>query len=60
MLREIGISIYPDHSDPKQDQIYLEKAATLGYTRVFMSMLEVSPENQTATLEKFSQIIHCA
>ncbi|HCO73207.1 MAG TPA: DUF871 domain-containing protein, partial [Enterococcus sp.] len=39
MKREIGLSIYPDHSDPLLDQDYLKKAAALGYSRLFMSML---------------------
>lgn len=41
MKRELGISVYPDHSDPQADRDYIKKAAELGYTRIFMSMLEV-------------------
>lgn len=47
MKREIGLSIYPDHSDPLLDQDYLKKAAALGYSRLFMSMLEVSEGKET-------------
>lgn len=42
MKRELGISVYPDHSDPQTDRDYIKKAAELGYTRIFMSMLEVT------------------
>ncbi|KRL83645.1 DUF871 domain-containing protein [Ligilactobacillus apodemi] len=55
MKRELGISIYPDHSDPQADQSYLKKAAKLGYTRLFISMLEVN--NKTKVSQKFSEII---
>lgn len=56
MKREIGLSIYPDHSDPLMDQDYLKKAAALGYSRLFMSMLEVSEGKETVK-KKFSSII---
>lgn len=59
MKREIGISIYPDHSDSYQDQQYLQKAAKLGYTRLFMSMLEIR-EGKEKVREKFQSIIQYA
>ncbi|MGX7328489.1 DUF871 domain-containing protein [Enterococcus bulliens] len=59
MKREIGISIYPDHSDPKKDQEYLTLAASLGYKRLFMSMLEVT-EGKEKVQQKFSEIIYFA
>lgn len=59
MKREIGISIYPDHSDPKKDEEYLKKAASLGFSRLFMSMLEVS-DGKKAVEAKFKKIIALA
>ena len=59
MKRELGISLYPDHSDPKKDRTYLEQAAKLGYTRLFMSMLEVK-EGKQKVKEKFKSIIEYA
>lgn len=59
MKREIGISIYPDHSDIERDKEYIALAAELGYTRLFMSMLEVSDGVETVKA-KFSDIIHYA
>ncbi|AZP04419.1 DUF871 domain-containing protein [Jeotgalibaca ciconiae] len=56
MKREIGISIYPDQSDPEEDKKYLKKAASLGFQRLFISMLEVS-EGKEAVKKKFQQII---
>ena len=59
MKRELGISVYPDHSDPQTDRDYIKKAAELGYTRIFMSMLEVT-EGKEKVSEKFGSIIHYA
>lgn len=56
MKRELGISIYPDHSDPQKDKEYVKKAAALGYQRLFMSMLEIS-DNKDAVTKKFKEII---
>lgn len=56
MRRELGISIYPDHSDPQEDRQYLKKAAELGFTRIFMSMLEVT-DGKDKVREKFQGII---
>lgn len=56
MKRELGISVYPDHSDPQQDRVYIKKAAELGYSRIFMSMLEVT-EGKEKVAEKFKGII---
>lgn len=39
--RTLGISLYPDHSDFEQDRAYLDIAAQAGFTRLFVSMLEV-------------------
>lgn len=56
MKREIGISLYPDHSDAEKDREYIQKAADLGYSRIFMSMLEVT-EGKEKVAEKFKGII---
>ena len=59
MKRRIGVSIYPDHSVYEHDAVYLLKASKLGFTRIFMSMLEVS-EGKEAVSRKFSRIISYA
>ena len=59
MKRELGISVYPDHSDPEKDKAYIKKAADLGFTRLFMSMLEVQ-DGKEATAAKFKNIISFA
>ncbi|WEV37402.1 MupG family TIM beta-alpha barrel fold protein [Lactobacillus sp. ESL0677] len=54
-MRHIGLSIYPDHSDEKQDEQYLLLGEKYGFTRIFMSMLEA--KNVAATKKKFQHII---
>ncbi|MDR0921241.1 MAG: MupG family TIM beta-alpha barrel fold protein [Lactobacillales bacterium] len=57
MRRNLGVSIYPDHSDVAQDKAYLRLANSYGFTRIFMSMLEVT-EGKEAVKEKFQSLIH--
>lgn len=59
MKREIGISVYPDHSDIETDKAYIKKAADLGFSRIFMSMLEVTDGKEKVS-EKFKGIINFA
>ncbi|NMA74993.1 MAG: DUF871 domain-containing protein [Bacteroidales bacterium] len=54
MKRRLGISLYPNNSNLKDDIEYLEKAASFGFDRLFISMLEL--ENET-TLPKFKATI---
>lgn len=56
MKRRLGVSLYPDHSNIAEDQVYLDLAATYGFSRVFMSMLEVT-EGRAAVAQKFKKII---
>ena len=39
MKRSLGISLYPDHSDPQKDRDYIETAHQYGFSRIFMSMI---------------------
>lgn len=59
MKRRLGVSVYPDHSDLEEDKRYLKKASDLGFTRIFMSMLEVS-EGKEKVKEKFQGLIRYA
>lgn len=59
MKRALGISLYPDHSDPIKDQEYLQLAQRYGFTRIFMSMLEVT-EDPLIVKQKFQKLIHFA
>jgi len=57
--RTLGVSLYPDHSNPDEDKKYLKLASKYGFTRIFMSMLEVS-EGKQKVADKFSDLIHFA
>lgn len=57
--RQLGVSVYPDHSDLKTDKAYLKQAADLGFSRVFMSMLEIK-ENKTKVIQKYQDLIQYA
>lgn len=54
--RRIGISLYPDHSDFAANQDYLQRAAKAGFSRIFMSMLEVS-EGKDQVTHKYQALI---
>lgn len=57
-FRQLGLSIYPDHSDFSKDKDYLALGKKYGYSRLFMSMLEAN--DILATKQKFSRIIAVA
>jgi len=54
-MRQIGLSIYPDHSNELADESYLLLGEKYGFTRIFMSMLEA--KDVQATEDKFKKII---
>ncbi|KAF1304513.1 DUF871 domain-containing protein [Enterococcus saccharolyticus] len=59
MKRQLGVSVYPDHSDIEQDKAYLTLAHKYGFSRIFMSMLEVT-EGKEAVSQKFKELIFFA
>lgn len=56
MKRALGVSVYPDHSDIEKDKAYLKKASECGFSRIFMSMLEVT-EGKEVVKERFKSLI---
>lgn len=55
-MSELGISIYPSKSNYQEMADYIKLAASLGYTRIFTSMLEVA-DNPNETVQAFKAII---
>ena len=55
----IGISIYPLNSTVEENKAYIEKAAKLGYSRVFTSMLELDSHKEKALnqVEKYRELL---
>lgn len=58
-MKKIGISIYPEKSNYSDDCLYITKAADLGYSRLFISLLEITG-NQKEILDNFKKIIFFA
>ncbi|KAF1300966.1 DUF871 domain-containing protein [Enterococcus sp. JM9B] len=59
MKRKLGVSVYPDHSEMEVDKAYLKQAQKYGFSRIFMSMLEVT-EGKEAVQKKFKELIFYA
>ena len=55
-MRQLGLSIYPDHSTFEADKAYLELGHKYGFSRIFMSMLEIKGSVEE-TKNKFQKII---
>lgn len=53
-MRSLGLSIYPGHSKFEGNAHYLDLDHKYGFSRIFMSMLEVqgSPEETKAKYKK--------
>ena len=55
-MRKLGLSIYPDHSDFEKNKAYLELGHKYGFSRIFMSMLEVQGSVEE-TKAKYQKIV---
>lgn len=55
-MKKTGISIYPSKSNKEKDILYISKAAELNYTRLFISLLEITDDQHTL-LSNFKEII---
>lgn len=55
-MKKIGISIYPSKSEKEQDFLYITKSAQLGFSRLFISLLEINADQQTV-LTNFKETI---
>lgn len=58
-MKKIGISIYPEKSTFDEDVLYITKASELGFSRLFISLLEINGDQQRI-LEQFKTIISFA
>lgn len=56
----LGIALYPDQTDFKEDQAYLQLAKQYGYQRVFMSMLQINMENPKQSIKRLTETIQYA
>ena len=58
-MKKIGISIYPEKSTFEKDSLYITKASELGFSRLFISLLEINGDQQLI-LDQFKAIISFA
>ncbi|EMA6344178.1 DUF871 domain-containing protein [Bacillus cytotoxicus] len=57
-MRQLGISIYPEHSTVEKDKEYLTLAHQYGFTRVFTCLLSVDGDKETIIKEFKETISH--
>ena len=55
-MGELGISVYPSRASVADNIAYIEKAASYGYTRIFTSLLELTPD-MNDLLDQYKQVI---
>lgn len=58
-MRELGISIYPGHSELEKDKEYIKLAAKYGFTRIFTCLLSVAGDKEKI-VESFKETISYA
>lgn len=54
-MRRLGISLYPDKSELIEDQAYVMMAKKLGYTKVFMSFLQIDIQNPQRSIKRIKE-----
>ncbi|MGR5296639.1 DUF871 domain-containing protein [Vibrio mediterranei] len=57
--KQLGISVYPQHSDLNEINTYISKASEYGYTRLFTCLLCADGEKGD-TFEKFKSVVNHA
>lgn len=55
-MKQIGVSIYPSKSYIQEDKEYLKLASKFGFSRIFMSLLEITGDTDEV-INKFKEII---
>lgn len=58
-MRELGISIYPGHSEMEKDKEYIKLAAKCGFTRIFTCLLSVDGDKEKI-IGEFKETINYA
>ena len=56
-MHKLGISVYPDKSPKEEVYAYLEKAAKLGYTRIFTCFLSIPEDQRESYLVEFKEFM---
>lgn len=56
-MHSLGISVYPDKSDISEVYAYMEKAAQLGYKRIFTCFLSIPDDKRESYLVEFKEFM---
>jgi len=59
MKRKLGIAISPDHSYFANEEAYIKKASEFGFSRIFMSLLEITGKKEEV-ITKFRKLTKLA
>lgn len=58
-MRQLGISVYPEHASLEENKRYIETAAKYGFKRIFTCLLSVEGDKETI-IREFKDMITCA
>ena len=56
-MHKLGISVYPDKSPKEEVYAYLEKAAKLGYSRIFTCFLSIPEDKRESYIGEFKEFM---
>lgn len=56
-MHKLGISVYPDKTPKEEVYAYLEKAAKLGYSRIFTCFLSIPEDKRESYIEEFKEFM---
>ena len=56
-MHKLGISVYPDKTPMNEVYAYMEKAAKLGYSRIFTCFLSIPDEERESYLVEFKEFM---
>lgn len=56
-MHKLGISVYPDKSPKEEVYAYMEKAAKLGYSRIFTCFLSIPEDQRETYLVEFKEFM---
>ena len=56
-MHKLGISVYPDKTPKNEVYAYMEKAAKLGYSRIFTCFLSIPDEERESYLVEFKEFM---
>ena len=59
-MHKLGISVYPDKSPMEEVYAYMEKAAKLGYKRIFTCFLSIPEDERAAYMVEFKKFMEKA